>query len=374
MELDRRLLQGRFVPGMKLGLAALLAALSLGWTMGQESANQHTTLTVRSPLVQVPVLVKTKAGRIEFGLTAENFVVLDNGEPQKITVDADSGAQPLALAVVVETGGAGASHLGDYAGLDSILESLIGAVEHRVAVIGFDRTPHVLAAFSPKTSDASDTLAHLDRGNQGAAILDAIAFAVEQLRTQPAEYRRAILLLSETVDQGSKIKLDEALRLISDSNTAMYSFSFSSTHAQVGHEASKLSNDTPGPAHGCFSREGADEEYEGHYDQQVLDCVSQLAPPVRLATMAFLAARSGLRRKTAEAVAALAGGEAAHFHHAKDLKAGLVALSNDLPNYYVLSFRPTAATTGLHALKVEMKGRTSLAVNARREYWIEEEK
>ncbi len=92
----------------------------------------------------------------------------------------------------------------------------------------------------------------------------------------------------------------EALRLISDTNTTMYSFGFSSTRSAVAHEASKLNNSQPGPAHGCFSKEGADAEYEGHYSKQVLDCISQLAPPLRLATMAFLATRNSLRTNTAE--------------------------------------------------------------------------
>ena len=179
-------------------------------------------------------------------------------------------AQPLALAIVVETGGAGARHLGDYQRLDSILDALIGNVEHRVALIGFDSLPHVLVPFTPTTADVSQQLSNLTEGDRGASILDAVAFAVAQLRTQPANYRRAILLLSETIDQGSKTTLDEALRLISDTNTAMYSFAFSSTRAAVSHEASKLNNETPGPAHGCFSREGADAEYEGHYSKQVL--------------------------------------------------------------------------------------------------------
>ena len=96
------------------------------------------------------------------------------------------------------------------------------------------------------------------------------------------------------------------------------------------------------PRHGCFSREGADAEYEGHYGKQVLDCISQLAPPLRLATMTFLAARNALRTNTAESIAQLTGGEFFHFHDAKDLKAGLIAVSNDVPNYYVLSFRPRA--------------------------------
>ena len=257
------------------------------------------------------------------------------------------------MAIVVETGGAGARHLTDYQELDSILDALIGNVEHRVAVIGFDSTPHLLLPFTPKTAEASNQLATLSEGDQGAAILDGVAFAVAQLREQPTRYRRAILLLSETVDQGSKTTLDDALRLTSDTNTTIYSFGFSSTRSAVSHEASKFSSNNPGPAHGCFSRTGADPEYEGHYSKQVLDCISQLAPPIRLATMTYLTARYALRTQTTESIAQLSGGEFFHFHNAKDLKAGLIALSNDVPNYYVLSFRPASPTPGLHALHVE---------------------
>jgi VWFA-related protein len=368
---------------MKSGcIVSLLLCLSPLMICAQEnSADQgagqsiptQPTFTVGSTLVQVPVLVKTKRGGVVFSLTADDFLVTDNGAPQKLTLDADTDAQPLALAIVVETGGAGAQHLADYARLDAILDALIGNVEHRVAVIAFDTAPHLVTPFSPITIDAAHALATLEPGDNGAAILDGIAFAVKRLRVQPMRYRRAILLFSETVDQGSLTNLDDALRLISDTNTAMYSFSFSSSRAAVSHEASKFSNNTPGPAHGCFSRQGADGEYDGHYSKQVLDCVSQLAPPLRLATMAFLSARGALRAKTAESIAQLAGGESFHFRSSKDLRAGLISLSNDVPNYYVLSFRPTTPSPGLHALHVEMKGRPGLVLDARREYWIEEE-
>jgi VWFA-related protein len=326
---------------------------------------------VHSTLVMVPVLVTNKAGKVVFELTADDFLVTDNGVPQKVALNPDTDSQPLALAIVVETGGAGARHLNDYRQLDSILDALIGNVAHRVTLIGFDSGPHLLVPFTPATSAVAQQLSNLSEGDQGAAILDAVAFAVAQLRTEPSNYRRAILLLSETTDQGSKTILTEALRLISDTNTAMYSFAFSSTRAAVSHEASKLNNETPGPAHGCFSREGADTEYEGHYNKQVLDCISQLAPPLRLATMTFLTARSALRNKTAESIAQLTGGEFFRFHDAKDLKANLITVSNDVPNYYVLSFRPSTLTSGLHALHVETKDLPNLVVKARREYWID---
>ena len=103
----------------------------------------------------------------------------------------------------------------------------------------------------------------------------------------------------------------------------------------------------------------------------MLDCISQLAPPLRLATMAFLTGRNALRTNTCEAVAQLTGGEFFHFHNAKDLKSGLIAVSNDVPNYYVLSFRPTSLTPGMHALHVEIRNRPHVLLKSRAEYWME---
>ena len=350
-------------------LSILLALGAIGGT--QQSDKDQSTLTVSSTLVEVPILVKTKGGEVVFQLTPDDFLLTDNGEPQLLTLNQDTDSHPLALAIVVETGGAGARHLADYRQLDSILDALIGNVEHRVAIIAFDSVPHLLMPFTPTTADASSQLANLDAGDPGAAILDGIALAAAQLRKQPPRYRRAILLLSETIDQGSKTTLNEALRLISDTNTQIYSFAFSSTGSAVSHEAAKFNRpDEPGPERGCFSRDGADREYEGHYSQQVLDCISDLAPPLRFATMTFITARNGLRTKTAESIAQLAGGEFFHFHDTKSLKAGLIALLNDLPNYYVVNFHPTSPTPGLHALHVEAKGRRQLALVSRREYWI----
>jgi VWFA-related protein len=354
-------------------LSTLIFALCLAAVcIAQESGPGQSTVTVRSNLVLVPVLVNTKDGQIVSDLEADDFLLTDNGVSQLLTLEDDTDSQPLALAIVVETGGAGASHLTDYQELDSLLDALIGGVEHRVAVIGFDSTPHLIVHFTAETDDASKALATLSEGDHDAATLDAVAFAVAQLREQPTRYRRTILLLSETLDQGSKTTLNDAVRLVSDTNTTIYSFGFSSTRSVVSHEASKFSSKDPGPAHGCFSRTGADPEYEGHYSKQVLDCISQLAPPLRLATMTFLAARSSLRTNTAESLAQLTGGEFFHFRDAKDLKAGLIALSNDIPNYYVLSFQPANPAPGLHALHVATKGRPQYVTNFRSEYWVDD--
>ena len=343
-------------------------------TPAQPSQTPTTTLTIRSNLVEVPVLVTTKSGQIVFGLHSSDFTLTDDDVPQRVSVVPGTGSQPLALAIVVETGGAGARHLADYEELGPILDAIIGNVPHRVALITFDSAPHLIQPFTPSTDDVANELANLRSGDPGAGILDAVTYAVMQLRTQPQQYRRAILLLSETVDQGSNTTLNTALRLISNTNTAVYSFAFSSTTYAIAHEAAKFNRpDEPGPAHGCFSREGADAEYKGHYSKQVLDCVSDLAPPLRFATMAFLAAHSALRTNTAESIARLTGGEFFHFKNPPTLQRALLALWHDLPNYYVLSFTPTAPTPGLHALRLNLNDYSHLRVQYRPEYWIDED-
>lgn len=360
------------------GISFLLFLTSLEARAQQD--DPHTpTLTVRSSVVLVPALVKTKQGAVVFNLTASDFSLTDNSVPQQLTLESDTDSEPLALAICVETGGAGATHLGDYDHLDAILAALIGGVEHRVAVIGFDSTPHLLLPFTPETAAASLKLSTLHRGGSGAAILDGVAFAVEQLRSQPANFRRAILLFSETIDQGSTTSLGEALRLISDTNTALYTFGFSSTKAALargapGFQAFGYNHpNEPGPPHGCFSREGADAEYDGHYSRQVFDCLSLLAPPLRLAEMAYLTARNGLRTNTSAALAQLTGGEFFHYSNAKDLRQGLVAVLHDVLQYYVLSFRPVPPTPGPHALHLELRDHPELTLKSRIEYWIDDD-
>ena len=111
------------------------------------------------------------------------------------------GFQPLALAIVVQTGGAGAAHLADYQGLGAILDAILGTADHLVAVVSFDATAHLLQPFTADSGLAARRLNSLQAGDNGAAILDVIAFAIAQLRQQPPNYRHAILLLSETIDQ-----------------------------------------------------------------------------------------------------------------------------------------------------------------------------
>jgi VWFA-related protein len=336
------------------------------------------SLTVGSNLVLVPALVKTKSGEPVFSLAADDFVLTDNGITQRLQLEPDSDAQPLALAVIVQTGGRGATHLGDYRNLDAILDAVIGNVPHRVAVVSFDSKPRLALDFTADTDVASRTIANLNEGDPGAAILDALYFGIDLLRRQPAGYRRAALLFSETIDDGSQIRIEDAVRAVDDTNTAIFTFGFSSTRTAVAHEASKVPRpggspymDQPYAAGGCMSRDqDADPDAHGKRSVQALDCASDLIPPLRFARMAFISARDGLKRNVPESVAQLTGGEYFPFKDAATLSKHLVTISNDVPNYYVLSFHPETPLPGFHALNLKLKDRSGLELKARNSYWV----
>jgi VWFA-related protein len=341
--------------------------------------SQVTALSVRSNLVLVPALVKTKGGELVFALTADDFILTDNGVPQPLRLEPDTDAQPVALAIIVQTGGRGASHLGDYRDLDAVLDAVVGDVPHRVAVITFDSKPRLERDFTTDTDQAIRTINNLQEGGPGAAILDALNFGINLLRQQPQDYRRAVLLFSETIDDGSQTSLEEAIRTVDDTNTAIYSFGFSSTKMAVKHEGSKLPRpggsayeSEPYAKGGCMSHSpDADPDAHGSRSVQALDCASDLIPPLRLGRMAYLAAKDGLQRNVPESVAQLTGGEYFAFKDAKTLSRHLITISNDAPNYYVLSFHPQSPLPGLHALNLRLKDRPELQLSARNSYWVD---
>jgi VWFA-related protein len=362
------------------GLVFLSAAAAGGQSSDPSSDNsQVTALAVRSNLVLVPALVKTRSGELVFALTANDFTLTDNGVPQSLQLEPDTDAQPVALAIIVQTGGRGASHLGDYRDLDAVLDAVIGNVPHRVAVVTFDSKPRLEKDFTPDTDVAVRTIGNLQEGGPGAAILDALNFGINLLRQQPPEYRRAVLLFSETLDDGSQTSFEEAIRTVDDTNTAIYSFGFSSTKIALKHEGSKLPrpggtpySDTPYPKGGCMSHDpDADSDAQGKRNVQALDCASDLIPPLRLGRMAYIAARDGLQRNVPESVAQLTGGEYFAFKDATTLSRHLITISNDAPNYYVLSFHPHSPVPGLHALNLKLKDRPGFQLSARNSYWVD---
>jgi len=307
-----------------------------------------------------------------FTLSARDFTITDDGVEEKVALEENTDDEPLALVIALETGGGGARQLDKYIHLATTIEAVVGGVPHKVAVVGFDSTPTLLQDFTADLDVVDGAIRGLTPGNGGAAILDGLGFSIDLLRKQPPQYRRAILLLSETIDHGSHMKLDEAVREISDTNTAIYSLGFSSSKSEIEGEASKLNNSEPGPPGGCMSKD-PNADADTNRAAQTWECLSEIAPPLRAAKMAVLLTMNQLRRNVSESVAQLTGGEYFRFGNIRSLEKSLLTIANHVPNRYVLSFQPQSPHPGLHSIELRLKQRHNLVVTARRSYWAESE-
>jgi VWFA-related protein len=365
---------------MKLAAAIAFACVPAVLAQAPVSpATQDTVLSTRSTLIVVPALVRNKAGQLVFTLAAKDFTLTDDGIEQKLTLEEETGGEPLALVVVVETGGAGARQLDKYHTLGTMIDSIAGNVKHKVAVVEFDSEPRLFQNFTSNANTVQDAMDGLSPGDNGAAILDGLAFALDLLRKQPPVYRRAILLLSETVDNGSHTKLEEALHTISDTNTSIYSIGFSTGKSEASHYAARelptqpgglwMENPHPNPPHGCMGKEpDPDPDAPSNKATQAYDCLAQLAPPFALAKMAAIVATDGLRTNIPESVATLTGGEFFKLGDRRSLERSLMTISNHIPNRYVLSFQPQSPHPGLHAIELHLKDYPGLTVTARNSY------
>ena len=187
--------------------------------------------------VLVPTLVEKRDGGVIYGLKQKDFILEDNGVPQKIRVQEEMDTAPVALVVAVEQGGVSVLEFDKLAKLGPLLDLFLADNKSQAALVGFDAKPHLIRDFTHSSEEINEALKHLEPGDGGAAILDTVSYAVDLLETQPKEYRRVLLLISEERDHGSKhIKPAQLIEKIGGSDVLVLSVSFSPARAELGHD------------------------------------------------------------------------------------------------------------------------------------------
>lgn len=335
-------------------LAAIPLLLTPALAQAQASpapspTNPPGTLQVTTTLVQVPTLVQTPASELVYSLTAPDFRLTDNGLPQILSLESTAAA-PLSLVLLLQTG-ANAPRLFDvYAHLTTMLEPILRQPGTEVAVVTFDSRPEASLPFTTDLTPWIDAINHPDPGDNQAAILDALNFSLDLLDARPhapsPSRRRAILLVSQPHDLGSKTSLKQIVRRIGETDTAVYSLTFSSARASSKGAFTDPAHLNPPWAVG-------DGKYVAYFN---------LAEPLGMILTA-------MQTDSAAELASLSGGQAAQFSNRDSFEAALHTLSNQLPNQYLLTFHPTSAQPGLHLLRVSLPTHPGLQVSARTGYW-----
>ncbi|WP_158944451.1 VWA domain-containing protein [Granulicella sp. S190] len=308
----------------------------------------QTTLHTTTTLVVVPTLVQTQEKELVFSLTGEDFVLTDNGVQQKITLEEES-RRPLSLVVLMQTGGDARGQFPSYANLDKMLASLLGDASNEVSIVNFDSRPEAASPFTSDVAQWSDAVDHPDEGDRGAAIFDSLAYGLDLLKNRSSSNQRAILLISQEHDEGSKTSLKDVVQELGETNTVIYSVTFSAEKT-AARQAFK------DPAHLNPPLHVGEGNYQAYFN---------LSEPLRLILGA-------IKKNTSAEVATLSGGEWSSFDNQAELERNLGTLKNHLRNSYILSFSPTSVDPGLHTIKVQLAHHPEMLVSARSNYWSSE--
>ena len=317
----------------------LLSCVALVGVPGQDP-----TFHAESNIVMVPTLVRDHDRSTVYGLTAQDFIVEDDGVPQAVHLDEAAASKPTSVVVVIQVGRRADYELPRMHGLSAMLSPLIEQGHANIAIVTFDSHVQEVQNFSGDAAVTARTLNDLAPGDGGAAIVDAVDFGVRLLNSTPKDRQRVLLLVSETRDHGSRKRSEDVLRELGSSNTVVYALTFSPSKSNV--------LDTMRGKNNPDLHEEQTEVHEG----------PDLLAPLMLTAQA-------MRKNAAKAITAMTGGEYAQFSSGKGFDRDMTEFSNHLYARYMLSFAPVKPHPGLHQLRVRLKQPNDATVLARSSYW-----
>ena len=237
-------------------ILALVGLLFANRAAHGQDPTAATTLSVDVKLVTLPVTVRDKHGQIVRNLTKDDFLLEEDGHPQTIRYFAQEANLPLTLGLLVDTSMSQRSVLDqERTASESFLEQMLTAAKDQAFIIHFDREVELLqdltssrdklqtALASLQTSrsdrdsggggesapDSSPGGSHRMHRGGGTLLYDAVFLASNELMKKQ-QGRKALIILSDGVDRGSKESLQSAIDAAQHADTVVYSIFFADNH------------------------------------------------------------------------------------------------------------------------------------------------
>ena len=239
-------------------LAAMPPATMLAQTASTPEGQPAARMSVKVKVVNVLATVRDKHGKIVPDLTADDFVLTEDGRPQKLHYFAKDTDLPLTLGLLVDTSFSQREVLGQERDASrSFLNQMVREDQDKAFIIHFDREAELLQDLTPSHEKLSAALDNLEtpqlarasggggssdpdpdaypgggRGGQrghmrggGTVLYDSIYLASDELMSKQ-QGRKAVIVLSDGVDRGSKESLESAIAAAQKANTMVYAIYF----------------------------------------------------------------------------------------------------------------------------------------------------
>ena len=238
-----------------------------------------TTVQVNVKVVTMAVTVRDKHGAIVPNLTKEDFALTEDGRPQTIKYFNPDKDLPLNLGLLVDTSMSQRKSLDDErSGSQHFLDAMLTDPKDRAFVIQFDREVDLLEDL---TSNKGKLRAAIDQigapqfqrtssddssgqdsgqgsgghhyGGGGTMLYDSIYLASNEVLKQQ-QGRKAVVVLTDGVDRGSKETLNSAIEAAQRADTVVYAIYYK---GEEGHGGGGYpGGGYPGGRHGGYGYPG----------------------------------------------------------------------------------------------------------------------
>ncbi len=221
-------------------------------------AQKETTFTADVKVVNVFATVRDKQGKIVQNLTKDDFALSEDGRPQVIKYFSQESNLPLTLGLLVDTSMSQRRVLGqERTASERFLQQVLREDKDQAFVIHFDHEVELLQDLTPSRKKLADALAQLElpqeqrqrggwgrpggrapggqRGQHGGgtSLYDSVLLASDELMKQQSG-RKALIMLTDGVDNGSRVPLSSAIESAQRADTLVYSILFADPEAYGG--------------------------------------------------------------------------------------------------------------------------------------------
>jgi Ca-activated chloride channel family protein len=192
---------------------------------------------VSTSLITVPAVVMDRNGRYIPNLKKDDFRIFEDGVEQDLTYFA-SIEKPFTVALMLDVSGSTQTQLAQIREAANTFVSRLRPND-RLMAITFDGQIHVLTE-PTDVSTIRRTKLHIPAVTDGTVLYDAVAFTLKKMAQIPG--RKAIVLMTDGVDQSSAATLKATLSDIAEQDVLFYTVRYN-TLPQLPQRLSVIKNE-----------------------------------------------------------------------------------------------------------------------------------
>ena len=206
-------------------------------TDGSNEVDEGSVVRVSTSLISVPAVVMDRNGRYIPNLKKEDFRIFEDGVEQRVAYFA-SVERPFTVALMLDVSGSTQSQLSQIREAANTFVSHLRAND-RLMAITFDGQIHVLTE-AEDVSTIRRTKLHIPAVTDGTVLYDAVDLALKRMAQIPG--RKAVVLMTDGVDQNSVATLKSTVSEIAEQDVLFYTVQYN-TLPQLPQRLSQIKNE-----------------------------------------------------------------------------------------------------------------------------------